>query len=211
MRIFTFTALAMLLALPAAAEPASRARVDAERTYFVEAGWSHSLQPDPTRWLLGLRPVNGIGLGLGLRHGDWLNTEVRFDVMAGDDAFSHGGQLAAVLDPGWLISPVFGGWVGYRSLRYDWHYQDVCLALCNEAYMYPEHRGTTARTSAMAGVELGVRVWAGPLVVSTIAQYGPAVLSRDQTTWHTTEVEHRPDLDRYGPELNFGVKVGAAF
>lgn len=203
----------LLLTLPALARPDARAESGAAspEILLVEVGWVGHTQPDAVSNGWPIIGVGGYSVALGMRHGAWLVTEARADLVADDTARGFGGQLAALWDPGWVLSPILGSYVGYRETEIDWETERPCIGCFIGGD--PDHVGTTERRSALAGVESGLRLRAGPVVATASAQWGVSVWSRHRTTVHTEGWHDAPRYVRpsgYG-EFNLGLKVGARF
>lgn len=140
------------------------------------------------------RAMEGVGLLYGERHGGWLTTELRADVLWDEAAMSGGVQAALMYDAGGLWSPVVGAWMGYRGSVVEFGAD-----------------GQTTAHDALLGLELGGRLRVGPFTGELTGQAATATLSSRRTRGVEPMAAARP-LD-FGElaELSLAVRVGLTF
>lgn len=141
------------------------------------------------------RGMEGVGVLYGERHGGWLTTELRADVLWDDQATSGAVQAALMYDAGGLWSPVVGAWMGYRG----------------SAVELGGGASTTAH-DALLGLELGGRVRVGPFTGEVTGQAATAALSERTSKGDLHQLPGAQAL-AFGDlaELSFAARVGLTF
>ena len=114
---------ALALAVALAAPTTARASPDAsaERSAGDDGGETLLLVGMRGAWVsqIGMtdeaRGLEGFGVLYGERHGGWLTTELRADLLWDEAVTSGAIQAALMYDAGGMWSPVVGAWMGYRG------------------------------------------------------------------------------------------------
>ncbi len=142
------------------------------------------------------RGMSGVGVLYGERHGGWLTTELRADLLWDEAATSGAMQAALMYDAGGLWSPVVGAWMGYRGSAVD----------SNTGASVEAH-------DALLGLEVGGRLRIGPLTGEITGQAATAAISHRSTRGVDDPRDigaHAVDFGELA-ELSFAVRVGLTF
>lgn len=142
------------------------------------------------------RGMDGVGLLYGERHGGWLTTELRADLLWDEAATSGGVQAALMYDAGGLWSPVVGAWMGYRGSVVD----------SNTGASVEAH-------DALLGLEVGGRLRIGPFTGELTGQAATAAISHRSVAAveDPRDIGARPVDFGELAELSFAVRVGLTF
>ena len=193
---------ALALAVALAAPTTARASPDAsaERSAGDDGGETLLLVGMRGAWVsqIGMtdeaRGLEGFGVLYGERHGGWLTTELRADLLWDEAVTSGAIQAALMYDAGGMWSPVVGAWMGYRGSVVD----------LGEGASLGAH-------DVLLGLELGGRLRIGPFTGEITGQAATAALS-DRSVSGAGQVVGARSVD-FGElaELSFAARVGFTF